>query len=141
MYVRKISEIIKKFINMMSKVVSRKYNENYLIGKALKELLSMYTYSDSDFRKKFYKDENALPILHYIGTSYEEKNKKTLYISSEELILTNSAIKIMYITSQCLEPICKILYPDGLPDINLNDTINLQKSLKKVKRGFTSIDT
>lgn len=133
MYVRKISEIIKKFINMMSKVVSRKYNENYLIGKALKELLSMYTYSDSDFRKKFYKDENALPILHYIGTSYEEKNKKTLYISSEELILTNSAIKIMYITSQCLEPICKILYPDGLPDINLNDTINLQKSLKKLK--------
>ena len=118
---------------MMSKVVSRKYNENYLIGKALKELLSMYTYSDSDFRKKFYKDENALPILHYIGTSYEEKNKKTLYISSEELILTNSAIKIMYITSQCLEPICKILYPDGLPDINLNDTINLQKSLKKLK--------
>ena len=134
MYVRKISEIIKKFINMMSKVVSRKYNENYLIGKALKELLSMYTYSDSDFRKKFYKDENALPILHYIGTSYEEKNKKTLYISSEELILTNSAIKIMYITSQCLEPICKILYPDGLPDINLNDTINLQKSLKKLKK-------
>ena len=133
MYVRKISEIIKKFINMMSKVVPRKYNENYLIGKALKELLSMYTYSDSDFRKKFYKDENALPILHYIGTSYEEKNKKTLYISSEELILTNSAIKIMYITSQCLEPICKILYPDGLPDINLNDTINLQKSLKKLK--------
>ena len=133
MYVRKISEVIKKFINMMSKMLPCKYNENYLIAKALEELLSMYTNSDSNFRKKFYKDENALPILHYIGTLYKEKNKKTLHISSEELILTNSAIKIMYITSQCLEPIYKILYPDGLPDISLNDTIKLQKSLKKLK--------
>lgn len=98
MYVRKISEVIKKFINMMSKMLPCKYNENYLIAKALEELLSMYTNSDSNFRKKFYKDENALPILHYIGTLYKEKNKKTLHISSEELILTNSAIKIMYIT-------------------------------------------
>lgn len=53
-----------------------KYNENYLIAKALEELLSMYTNSDSNFRKKFYKDENALPILHYIGTLYKEKTKR-----------------------------------------------------------------
>ena len=95
----------------------------------------MYTYSDSDFRKKYYEDEKALPIPHYIGTVYKEGTKSSKCFKNKELMFTNSCLKLIYIIFQCVEPILKILYPDGLSNIKLNitDTIKSGKLLKKLK--------
>lgn len=128
-----ILDAIRKFIDKVLKILTNKSNESFLVRKEFKELVKMYTYSDSDFRKKYYEDENALPIPHYIGTVYKEGTKSSKCFKDKELMFTNSCLKLIYIIFQCVEPILKILYPDGLSNINITDTIKSEKLLKKLK--------